>query len=467
MANYLSASSTAGDFGSNQPGESDYSGDAEGFLPVSRLVRQYVDFLSAGQLEIEEQKQARHYYHGSHWTAEQIRILRARRQPITTFNRIARKINGVVGLLEGFRADPKAYPRNPRDEEGAELATATVRYVLEANDWKTTDGDQVQQAGIDGIAGVQLTLVEGDKDDPDIAVKGFFTDDYFYDKRSNRPDFSDGRFEGIGKWLDEDAAVELFPDKEDDIRGLVDQGSDLTTHSDREQKYMFVNEGRVRLVEHWYKHRGKWRWAFYIGFHLIDQGISPFINEKGESDRSILAWSAMVDQDGDRYGFIRNLKGPQDALNQGRSKALHISNSRRVIADKGAVADVETARREWARPDGWVEKNKGFEIAPDAKIEDLKAHMELTADARDEIETFANVNPALIAAGQGLGDYSGRAINLLQKAGIAELGPFIRNYRAWKLRVYRAVWNAVQRHWHGRALDSRHGRQASRPVHST
>jgi hypothetical protein len=33
--------------------------------------------------------------------------------------------------------------------------------------------------------------------------------------------------------------------------------------------------------------------------------------------------SAAVDQDGDRYGFVRNLKSANDEINQRRSKALH------------------------------------------------------------------------------------------------------------------------------------------------
>jgi hypothetical protein len=36
---------------------------------------------------------------------------------------------------------------------------------------------------------------------------------------------------------------------------------------------------------------------------------------------------------------------------------------------------------------------------------------------------------------------------LLQQAGMAELGPYILGYRGWKVRVYRAVFCAVQQYW--------------------
>jgi hypothetical protein len=65
-------------------------------------------------------------------------------------------------------------------------------------------------------------------------------------------------------------------------------------------------------------------------------------------------------------------------------------------------------------------------------------------EAKNEIENFGP-NPALI--GQGLEDSSGRAIQLLQQAGIAELGPYLSAFKNWKIRIYRDIWNIIQRHW--------------------
>ena len=58
-----------------------------------------------------------------------------------------------------------------------------------------------------------------------------------------------------------------------------------------------------------------------------------------------------------------------------------------------------------------------------------------------------NLGPNIAVTGEGLEQSSGRAINLLQQAGLADLGPFIQSYRGWKIRLYRAVWNTVQRVW--------------------
>jgi hypothetical protein len=81
-----------------------------GYWSLSKCKKAYLDYLGNKTDEIEEQKNARRYYHSSQWTEEQIKALNKRKQPVVTFNRIGRKIDGVVGLIERLRQDPKAYP---------------------------------------------------------------------------------------------------------------------------------------------------------------------------------------------------------------------------------------------------------------------------------------------------------------------------------------------------------------------
>jgi hypothetical protein len=448
---FTSQTGTLGSWTTQAPDDFDYSGDEDGFYPVSRLRQQYIDYLSAKILEYEEQRQMRHYYHGAHWTADQIEILRKRRQPVITFNRMARKVDSVVGLVQRVRQDPKAFPKSPRSANGAEIATQCVRSVLQGNRWKFIDPYCVGQAAIEGISGVEFKLVRGDHDDPDVAMDFVFGDDFFYDPRSFKPDFSDARYMGIAKWLDVEAAVELFPDKEEELRTLmVETGFDLTTHADREYKWIYVNEKRLRLVEHWHRHRSRWYWSFYCSMILLDQGPSPFLDERRMSMPRYEMFSANVDHDGDRYGIQRNLRGPQDELNQRRSKALFMSNVTAQKVQKGAVDNVEVLRQERARPDGVIEYNPGFEAPADVDDnQDLQAQLGLMQDARQEIDSFANVIPQQIAQSIQPDEHSGVAINLLQKAGIAELGSLFRNYADWKQRVYRKTWNVVKRTWNG------------------
>jgi hypothetical protein len=420
--------------------------DEAQFLDVRKLRTQFIDFITSKTDEIEEQKEARHYYHGAQYTSEQIRILRRRHQPPITWNRTARKINSICGVVERLRSDPTALPAHVKSEKGADLATQVIRYVLQANDFKGVGPWCILQSCIDGIAGVQKVLTRDDEGQVDIALPWVIGDEYFYDPKSYRIDFSDARYEGISKWLDIGEAIELFPDQEERLRGLIEGDSDLTTNADREYKWVIASTQRVRLIEHWYKHRGKWRWAFYVGSALLDQGVSPFFDERGRSTRAFHMFSVAVDHDGDRYGFVRNLKGPQDSLNQSKSKSLHVANSRRIIADKGAVDDVEKARIEMARPDGYIEVNPNMKLAPDDRPQDLAAFTAMADSAANEIDQYASINVAVLT-GASLANISGRAIELMRQPGMAELGPFILAIRQWKLQLYRGIWNTAQRHW--------------------
>jgi hypothetical protein len=418
--------------------------DDEGYFSIEQLKRQYYDYTGNKTAEIEEAKEARRYYHGAQWTDKEIKALKRRKQPVITSNRIVRKIDAVVGLVERLKQDPKAYPRNPNSEQGAEVATAVLRYATDHVQWSSKSTRAARMAAIDGIGGIEIDLAYGDHGDPDIDLHLVYPDTFFYDPRSYDDGFTDARFLGISKWIDAGQAKELVPEKKAEIDGLTESGSDLTTQSDREIQWVNTTAKKLRMVDHWYIHDGHWCWCLYVSNAKLMEGKSPYIDERGKSFSKFLMFSSSVDHDGDRYGFVRNFRGPQDEINHRRSKALHILNSRKLIMDKGAVEDVEKARFEWARPDGLIEKNPGKEIIPEDQRADFAGQLQMLQEAKTEIENFGP-NPALI--GQGIEGSSGRAINLLQQAGIAELGPYLVAYKTWKMRVYRAIWNVLQRHW--------------------
>lgn len=418
------------------------------FLSLPKLKRQYTDYLDNKRAEIDEQIQARRYRHGAQYTADQINILRDRRQPVVTFNRVARKIDGIIGIVERMRKDAKAHPRTPKQEQGAELGTAALRYALEVGEWKEKSPICSGDAATDGLAGIELIIVPGDNGDYEVDHEIVNPDTFFYDPRSFKPDFSDARYMGVGKWMDVDAAKDLFPDQADDIEATMEGGADLTSNKDSENRWIQIGTRRVRIVEHWYIHKGEWHYAIYTGSKILKEGIGYFRDNKKKTFCKYVMFSAMVDHDGDRYGFVRLMKSAQDEINSRRSKGLHLLNSRTLIIEDGATTDVEKLRKEAARSDGVIVVNPGMKAEFDdtGRMANLEGQLRFLEEAKNEIENFG---PNIALVGQGLEKSSGRAINLLQQAGIAELGPFILAHRGWKLRVYRAMWNAIQQFWTG------------------
>jgi hypothetical protein len=277
-----------------------------------------------------------------------VEVFNRRKQPVVTYNRIGRKIDSIIGLMEKIKQDPKAYPKTPRDQDemGAELATAVVRYVVESDLRESLFPFATENAAVDGIGGVEMLLIKGDKDDKDIGFALVKTDSFFYDVRSYDHDFADARFMGQGKWLDIEDAMLLAPDEEtaNQMKTLMEgDGADLTSNPERERRWFDVDSRhkRLRVVDIWYKSGKGWKWCLFTGSMKIDEGKGYFYNEKGDMICKYIMFSSFVDHDGDRYGFVRNLRSSQDEINQRRSKGLHELVSRRIKAEDGAFADIE------------------------------------------------------------------------------------------------------------------------------
>lgn len=442
FTDYTSTPSGSGGVSPSAPAADD------GYLSLEKLKKQYLDYLATKSAEIEEQKESRRYRHGAQLNATQLEIFRLRKQPAVIYNEISRKINGTVGTIERERHDPKAYPRTPKHEDGAELATAALRYVMDEQEWKAKSPIVGADGATEGIGGIEILIERGDKGDAEVGFDVVDPDGFFYDPRSVRLDFSDARYKGVGKWVAMDLAEEMFPDKADELRSSLG-GSALTSNPDREQKW-FSSEGeRVRIVDHWYIHKGKWCFCIYTGSMKLMEGPSYLIDEKNKLYCKYIMFSANVDHDGDRYGMVRQFKSAQDEVNARGSKGLHELNTRRIIAEVGAFDDVEVARREAARPDGMVLRNPGFEAEFDdsAKMANIEGQLKFLERAQNRIDSYGP-NLSLVG-GETDRARSGRATQMLMQAGMAELGPFLIAYRGWKVRAYRAIFNAIQRHWTG------------------
>ena len=438
--------------GSSGSGGTVASEDKTDYWSLGKAKRAYLSYTGNKREEIDEKKQARRYRHGSHYTDTQIRALNLRKQPVVTYNRVGRKIDGIVGLVEKLRQDPKAFPRTPKHEQGAELSTAVLNFVLDQQDWKSKSPIAAECGATDGIGGLEINLLKG-KQEGDYEIEfDVVMDGFFYDPRSVRLDFSDARFMGVSKLFDLDEAIDLYPDKEEELRNSIHAASELSEDSDREDRWFNLDSkgdlAQVRIVDLWYMHGGEWCYKTFTGSATLIEGQSFLVDEDDKTFCKYIMYSACVDQDGDRYGFVRNLKSPQDEINQRRSKGLHELNTRRIIAESGAFDDIEKTRREAARPDGIVIRNSKYEAEFDdsTRLANMEGQLKFLEEAKAEIENFAG-NPSLIETNANA--KSGRAIALLQEGAIADLGPYILAYKGWKIRFYRAVFNTIQKYWTG------------------
>lgn len=414
---------------------------------LNKRRREFESYATAKANEIEEQRQSWRYYHADQWTADQLKALKKRGQPPITFDRCGRKIDGLVGVVRKLRTDPKAWPRTPRQEQGADVATQVIRTLCDSSNFEDLEAEGARDGAVHGIGVASLEMIEGDHGDPDFEFEHHDPRTFFYDPRSLKPDFSDARYLGTYKWAGLDEVEELFQGASQLITASED-GTYFTAF-DTDREVLWIDERqRVRLVDHWYIDGGAWHWCVHVGTVELASGESPYFNRLGRSTSKYFAFGNQIDADGDHYGFIRRLKGPQDAMNQHRSKSLHIMNTRQIKVRKGAVdpkIGIEGLRKEVAKPDGVLEY-----VGSPADLEVLQPAQEFLQqtqyyeDAKAEIESFGPNQALLGDLGQSA---SGRAYAMAQQAGLAELGPFLKNFRIWKLDMYQAGWCAAQRYW--------------------
>lgn len=417
--------------------------------PLYRLVRAFEESEEASEQPRTEAERARDYYDGRQLTPDQIKALQRRKQPIVIENLIRPKVDYLCGLERQSRTDPRAYPRTAMHDKDAEAVTDALRYVCDDSRWDVKRSNAFQHMLVEGFGGVEV-LVKETRDglDPDIKVLDW--DRIFYDPHSSRPDFSDASYLGFVTWMDYEAALRMYPDKQDVLLSAYTKG--YSAHYETyEDKPKFANwtdptRNRIRIITIYDYYEGVWQRGVYTlsGF-LEELAHSPFVNDQGEPECAMILQSAYVDRDNDRYGLVRDYMTLQDEVNKRRSKFLHLANSRQIRLDPGSGMDADQARKEMTRPDGVI-------IAASGEVEvigtgDMAAgHFSLLAEAKQAIQA---IGPNATMQGKDSTSSSGRAIMALQHGGMTEVAPLMDALRDFNIRVYRAVWNRIRQFWTG------------------
>jgi hypothetical protein len=113
-------------------------------------------------------------------------------------------------------------------------------------------------AATDGLCGIAIEITAGDQGDPEVAFD-VVDEDFFYDPRSKRLDFSDARFQGVGKWLDADLARRCSPTRPTRSKPRSKAApSSPRTPTPTTSGSADGDVKRIRLVDIWYKHKGEW-----------------------------------------------------------------------------------------------------------------------------------------------------------------------------------------------------------------
>lgn len=390
------------------------------------------------------------YYDGKQFTDAEIAILKRRKQPVTVFNEVKPGVNGIIGIVERGKTDPQALGREKNDSDGAEVITDCLRYVADKNRLQSLRSQAMKDFFIPGIC---VAIVEVDEQREVIYRKGRY-EAFFYDPYSREPDFSDARWLGLANWTDEDDALSLpwvdTEQKREWVKSSVDlsepgMGASNETTQDRPQGAWSWGDKvkkRLMVVQMWHKKGPIWHMCVFVSAGVLQDGPSEYLDDKKRPTCNLIAQSCYVDRDNKRYGVVRDMRGPQDAINKGWSKALHILNTAKLRVDP-QLADIDAIRTEYAKPDGVIEARDG-QVAELGDRQLLPAHMEMLNLAEQKMRR-QTPTPGIV--GRNASSQSGKAIVAEQQAGMTEQAPSLGSFDDFTLRLYRMTGACIKQFW--------------------
>lgn len=424
-------------------------------VDIARLQNWFIASEDATIDSRKEGERARDYVDGHQLTEAEIAELKARGQPPVVINRVRRKIEWLKGLEVKSRTDPRAFPRTPQHQQGAEAATDAIRYVCDNADFDRIRSDVYENMLVEGYGGAEVIHdLKPPAAEPEITINHYPWDRLFYDPHSRRADFSDARYKGVVLWMDEEDFLAQHGDTAPSLETLYSETASDTYDDKPMDPWVDKKRKRVRVILIWYRHNNEWHWAKFIKGQVLEGGRSPYVDENGASVCPLILASAFIGRDLDRYGLLRDMFDPQDEVNKRRSKALFSITSRQTLAIAGAIKSPADMKAQLAKSDGHIEVTaesvedaarigmKPFEILP--TNDQISGQFELLQEAKAEIDMLG-ANASL--AGEGEQDSSGRAVLAKQQGGMIEIASLNDRLHQFTREVYRHVWMRVRQFW--------------------
>lgn len=437
---------------------------------LAQLTKYVDDWHDATVKDRQASERDRDYYDNIQITPEEMKELEDRGQPALAFNQIAPKLNYMFGDEILKRVDPKAYPRTPSHEDAAEAATDMLRYIDEQQRFDSLRSLVYENMLIEGAGGA---VVEIEKTPRVVPIGGMFAvapvksgvviesasaskidvdidvvlrlvpwDRLFWDPHSRAHDFSDALYKGIVTWYDRSDALDEFPDAADIIDNTHEPSYDSTT-ADRPARWSDDQRKRIRIDQiYWWRRRQCYTAKLTGGGFVEAPKLTGFLDDKGRNECPLIMTSCFITRQNQRYGVVRSMIAPQDEINKRRSKALHRLNTKQVITERGIVHDVESARVELAKPDGWIELNEGRSLASmqiSTGMDIVQTELNMVEMAKREIDSVGTLGQVMMDPSA-----SGVAQRIRQKAASVPLEKVMDHLRSWTKAMYVAMWHRVR-----------------------
>lgn len=416
------------------------------------------------------------FYDGDQWDFADAAELEERGQAPLVFNEVAPMVDWLIGTERRARVDWKVLPRTEDDVEMADVKTKVLKYVTDLNRSQYNRSRAFEDAVKVGIGWVD-SGVRNDPTKDVIYDKYEDWRNVIHDSFSLEPDLSDARYIFRSRWTDEDVAMAMYPERADILQraSMLDDQYSATQWTEDEFYYQgevkgshtsdttgrFLSSGRdnlggeprkrVRLIEAQFRmpvsarvvSSGPFKGSFIEEW---DKALNAVVMAFGGSitdcvvmrmhvavmtEERLLAmgpmpmrhntftltpiWCYRRGRDRMPYGVVRRVRDLQMDLNKRASKALFTLSTNQIIAEQGAVEDINETREEANMPDGVIiyKSGKKLELHRDSELAAGQVQM-MTLDAQ-AIQKNAGISNENL--GRQTNASSGEAIKARQMQG--------------------------------------------------
>ena len=412
------------------------------------------------------------FYDNLQWDPEDATTLRERGQVPLVYNEVAPMVDWLIGTERRARVDWKVLPRTEDDVQSADVKTKVLKYVSDINRVPFTRSRAFADALKAGVGWMD----DGTRDDPTQDILYSRYEDWrnvLWDSASYEPDLSDARYLFRWRWVDEDVAVMMFPNRATQIRAAVEEGTNYTTDGWEEDTWYTAHDltqlktgtltatgvgaladakrRRVKLLEGQYRKPARVtvvadgpmkgailsardtvlrdavgqsgsmlvdrmmmrvHIAVFTESHMLGYGPSPY-----RHNRYTLTpiWCYRRSRDRLPYGTIRRVRDIQQDLNKRASKALFMLNTNQVFAEEGATDDWDLLRDEADRPDGMIVYKPGRKVEIKRDTDAATGQISMMELAQSTIQRSAGVADENM--GRQTNAVSGEAIKARQLQG--------------------------------------------------
>ena len=428
------------------------------------------------------------FYDGLQYSEEDAQELMERGQAPLVYNEVKPTIDWVIGTERRTKFDYNILPRREEDVGLSSVKREVIKYISDINRLTFERSSAFKESSISGLSWTE-TGIRGDNDDDPIYGQHESWRNVWYDSNSRKLDYSDARYLFRRRVADLDVAIAMYQERERLLReAALDQDTFVSQYDDfllgtplsqgaggktpisSYARYGGIgsNSGssnrkmRVELIEAWVrtpvrvqKLRGdlfdgeqydknnpehvaavgdgvvstfdalemRMEVTVFCSAGVLFDGVSPYRHNRFSLTPM---WCYRRGRDNSPYGLVRNIRDPQEDLNKRASKALFILSTNRVIADEGAVEDLELLREEAARPDGIIIKKYGKDLSIGNDNQLAHDHMALMDRDGNAIRNAGGVTDENL--GRGSNAQSGKAILARQTQGSVVTSEVFDNY---------------------------------------